>query len=201
MFNGKVQYTGVIIEVVPVLTFNMYVTFKVDKMDYSQLKVGDIISHNGCSLTIKHIHPDSHSVLINKNTLDRTTGLDIVGNIINIENQLKIGEVLNRCYVTGIIDGVAVVDTIIKKEDGWRVIFRLSPFLSKYLLKNSNITLNGVSVTIINVKQDNFEIYLSIHTIMVSNFKMLESRSKVNVEIDNIAKYVYSYMTKIGGIY
>ena len=198
MFNGKVQFQGKIIEAVTISESIVQVSIATDNLDYKSLKKGDIMLHNGCSLTISEIADSYYQVLIYKETLSCTTGLTQVGNIINIEPALKIGDPLNGNMVTGFIDGVAIVDNINPIGECRIITFELMPELSKYLVNKSAIVINGVSLTINHVHLNKFEVNLGPRTISSTILGRLSTGTTVNIEINQLAKYVYQFINNMG---
>ncbi|MBY0378885.1 MAG: hypothetical protein K2P99_00640 [Burkholderiales bacterium] len=194
MFNGKVQYSGIITQVIPISSEDVQISVHVDGINYDDLKVGDIMLHNGCSLTVAKINSDSYQILIYGQTLACTVGLNQVGTILNIEKSLKIGDQLAGNFVTGFVDGVAVVANITIVGECKLVTFELAPELHKYLVRKSAIVVNGVSLTINDINNNCFIVNLGPNTLQSTNLNLLQTHSQVNIEIDPIAKYVYQFI-------
>lgn len=197
MFNGKVNSKGEITKVASISKVITQVEIKAKDLDYNSLKIGDIMLHNGCSLTISKVNDNSHEVLVYLETLSCTTGFDQVGNIINIERPLKLGEYISGNLVSGFIDDIATVTNINPNSECNIITFELNSDLGKYLVNKSAIVINGVSLTINNVKLNTFQVNLGPRTLAATNLNMLKVGSKVNIEMDKIAKYVYQFTKDI----
>lgn len=193
MFNGKVQYSGIITHVIPISAEDVQISVQVNGLNYADLKVGDIMSHNGCSLTVAKIDSDSYQILIYGQTLACTVGLNQVGTRLNIEKSLMVGDPLAGNFVTGFVDGVATVVNITTVGECKLVTFELAADLHKYLVKKSAITINGVSLTINDIGHNCFSVNLGPKTLESTNLNLLQSGSQVNIEVDPIAKYIYQF--------
>lgn len=196
MFNGKVQYSGVITQVIPISAEDVQVSVQVNGLNYADLKVGDIMAHNGCSLTVAKIDSDAYQILIYGQTLACTVGLNQVGSRLNLEKPLVVGEKLTGNFVTGFVDCVATVVNIATVGECRLVVFELAADIYKYLVKKSAIIVNGVSLTINEIEHNCFSINLSPWTLQSTNLNLLQLGSQVNIEVDPIAKYVYQFTSK-----
>jgi riboflavin synthase len=154
--------------------------------------IGESIAHNGVCLTLIDwdMVTDSYRVAISPETLACTVGLDNVGSVLNLERALRAEDRLGGHYVSGHVDGIGeIIDR--NDLDDW-VLMRIQhdSTLSKFMAKKGSIAVNGVSLTVNEIGKDWFEIGLIPHTMDVTNLKFLRVGSKVNLEIDLIARYV-----------
>jgi len=112
------------------------------------------------------------------------------GSIVNIERSLKVGDRLEGHFVLGHIDGVATITKIEKKPKEVKIWFRIPKKLTKYVVKKGSIALDGISLTLVDVKKDVASVCLIPHTINVTNFKSKKIGDKLNIETDVLGKYV-----------
>jgi riboflavin synthase len=178
MFTGIVQAVGKIVRVAP---------FEVDcgSLDLSDVAVGDSICVQGACLTVTTLKGRSFLADVSAETLRVTAGLDRPGPV-NLEKSLALGDKLGGHLVTGHVDGVGEV----VRREGGVVAFRLPAGLKKYLARKGSVCIDGVSLTVNQAEGDHFEVNLIPHTLEVTTLGRLAPGSRVNVEVDLIARYV-----------
>jgi len=178
MFTGIVQAVGKVVRVAP---------FEVDcgPLDLSDVAVGDSICVQGACLTVTALKGRSFLADVSAETLRVTAGLDRPGPV-NLEKSLALGDKLGGHLVTGHVDGVGEV----VRRDGGVVGFRLPSALAKYLARKGSVCIDGVSLTVNQAEGDHFEVNLIPHTLEVTTLGRLAPGSRVNVEVDLIARYV-----------
>ena len=113
-----------------------------------------------------------------------------VGGIVNIERSLKAGERLEGHFVLGHVDGVGIIKKILKKPKEVQVWFELPKKLSKYVVKKGSIAVDGISLTVVDIKNNLASVSLIPHTIEVTNFKTKKVGDKLNIETDILGKYI-----------
>jgi riboflavin synthase len=113
-----------------------------------------------------------------------------VGGIVNIERSLKAGDRLEGHFVLGHVDGVGIIKKIQKKPKEVQVWFEVPKNLSKFIVKKGSIAMDGISLTVVDVKNNLASICLIPHTIEVTNFKTKNIGDKVNIETDILGKYI-----------
>jgi len=189
MFTGIVAKTGKI-EKIEEKSGKVYFTIAVD--DFLQdCKIGDSVSCDGTCLTVIEKTKDSFEVELMPETLDLTKFKNsIVGDLINLELSIKIGQRLDGHFVMGHIDGVGGIKNII--HDGEYVSLEIiaPEKMMKYLAHKGSAAVNGVSLTVAGVGDDWFKVCLITHTLETTNLSELKIGSKVNIEIDIIARYL-----------
>jgi riboflavin synthase len=127
---------------------------------------------------------------VSRETLNCTVGLDAVGNEVNLEKALRLADRLGGHLVTGHVDGVGEVVKFAPVGESHELVIRAPATIAGYIAKKGSITINGVSLTVNRVEGRDFWINLIPHTVAMTNLKHLQADSKVNLEIDLIARYV-----------
>ena len=158
-------------------------------LDGTQL--GDSISVNGVCLTVTTLPGDGFTADLMGETLDRTALAALgPGAPVNLERALRADSRLGGHMVQGHVDGVAQV-LAVEPDNGWTVLrFSLPPALAPYLVAKGSITVNGTSLTVMQVDHDGFAVGLIPHTLAVTTLGTLAPGDPVNLEVDVIAKYV-----------
>ena len=168
-------------------------------LDLSDVQTGDSIAVNGVCLTVIAHSVDSFTVDVSRETLDCTDGLDVPGAPVNLEKALRLADRLGGNLVSGHVDGVGVVIEFSDLGESWNLEVRAPQTLAKYIAGKGSITINGVSLTINQVADIagtgcQFSVNLIPHTLVMSNLKNLRAGSRVNLEVDLIARYVERMM-------
>lgn len=159
-----------------------------------ELKIDQSVSHNGVCLTVVEIKDDSYVVTAIKETLDKSNLKSLVeGSLVNMERAMKMGDRLDGHIVQGHVDGVAKCISI-KEEDGsW--IFTFEYKNSEFsTVEKGSITVNGVSLTVVNSKKEHFSVAIIPYTLEHTNFQQIRIGDDVNLEFDIIGKYVKNLM-------
>jgi len=188
MFTGIVTAIGNINKAVP-RDGGLRLTIDAGMLDLSDVVVGDSIAVNGICLTVIAAHGDRFDVDVSQETIDCTAGLD-PGNDVNLEKSLRLSDRLGGHLMSGHVDGVGEVRRFKPAGDSFLLVIRAPHDLAKYIARKGSITVNGVSLTVNRVIGAEFEINLIPHTIAVTNLKHLQSGSRVNLEVDLIARYI-----------
>ena len=178
MFTGIVQAVGKIVRLNPL-------EIDCGALDLAGVAVGDSIAVQGVCLTVTSISPRGFTADLSAETLGVTTGLDRRGEV-NLEKSLALGDKLGGHLITGHVDGVGEV--LICSKGLLEV--RVPRELKRYIARKGSICVDGVSLTVNRVQDDRFEVNLIPHTLEVTTLGRLAARSKVNLEVDLIARYV-----------
>lgn len=152
--------------------------------------LGDSIAVNGVCLTVVQIEGKTFIVDVSRETLACTVGLEQQGRRVNLEKALRLADRLGGHLVSGHVDGVGEVVAFNDIGESWRLVVRAPQALAKYIAMKGSITINGVSLTVNRVAGAEFEVNLIPHTLAVTTLSELAAGSKVNLEIDLIARYV-----------
>ncbi len=152
---------------------------------------GDSVSVNGACLTVSKILGKTYIFDVSSETLFRSNLSNLnVGDWVNVEPSLTAGDLLHGHLVYGHIDGVGKILSIKKTRDTYEFILEYPSELSKFLAEKGSIALDGVSLTITEVKEKSFKIVMVKHTLLNTNFKYKKRGDIVNIEIDPLARYL-----------
>ncbi len=173
---------------------NLKLTIKSDISN--ELKIDQSISHNGVCLTVTELHPNAHTVVAVKETLQKSSiGNLAEGDFVNLERCMVMNGRLDGHIVQGHVDGKGKCLNI-KDEDGsW--IFEFSyDSTENVLVEKGSICINGVSLTCFNVSDEKFSVAIIPYTFEHTNFKKMRKNDEVNLEFDIIGKYVHKLINK-----
>ena len=155
------------------------------------LKIGQSVALNGVCLTATKLSKNSCIFeMIEETTKKTDLGNLRVGGIVNIERSLKAGDRLEGHFVLGHVDGVAIIKKIQKKSKEVQVWFEVPKKLSKFVVKKGSIAVDGISLTVTDIKNSLASVSLIPHTIDVTNFHTKKVGDKVNIETDILGKYI-----------
>ena len=206
MFTGIVAAIGKITSVKPLgAGADAGVRLVVDAggLPLADVALGDSISLNGACMTVVEKTADSFEVDVSRESLNRTVGLDAVGEI-NLEKALTLADRLGGHLVSGHVDGLGLVQKFEPVGESWELVIKASRDLAKYFAYKGSIVVNGVSLTVNRVEDvaDGclFSINLIPHTIEVTSLKHLQAGKQVNLEVDLIARYVERMLSAGQGI-
>jgi len=155
------------------------------------LKIGQSVSLNGVCLTTTKLSKSNCVFEMIEETINKTDlGNLKPGSIVNIERSLKIGERLEGHFVLGHVDGVGIIKKIQNKPKEVQVWFEVPKKLSKYVVKKGSIAVDGISLTVVDVKNNLVSVCLIPHTVEITNFKTKNVGDKLNIETDILGKYI-----------
>jgi len=188
MFTGIIEDLGIVNDINQEGS-NLH--FTINCSITQELKIDQSIAHNGVCLTVIAIHNNEYTVTAIQETLDKTNlGALRVGDTINLERAMRLGDRLDGHIVQGHVDQTAECKRV-KKEDGsWYFTFEYDPALSNITIEKGSVTVNGVSLTVVNSKLNEFSVAIIPYTYEHTTFKSLKTGDKVNLEFDVIGKYV-----------
>jgi len=160
-------------------------------IDRSRLGLGASICVDGVCLTVAALGADSFTADVSGETLRVTTlGGKTEGARVNLEPSLRVGDELGGHWVSGHVDGVAKVLALDRDARSLRVLLDAPPGLARYIARKGSVTLDGVSLTVNEVDGVNFSINLIPHTLEVTTLGSLSKGSRLNLEIDVLARYI-----------
>ncbi len=194
MFSGIIADVG-IIKSVDDREGGLRLVVEAEAMDMGDVQIGDSIAVNGVCLTAVQIDGRAFTVDVSRETLNCTVGLEHQGAHVNLEKALRLCDRLGGHLVSGHVDGVGEVVAFNDIGESWRLVVRAPQALAKYIAVKGSITINGVSLTVNHVSGSEFEVNLIPHTLDVTTLNELKTGSRVNLEIDLIARYVERMMT------
>jgi riboflavin synthase len=155
------------------------------------LKIGQSVSLNGVCLTTTKLSKSNCVFEMIEETINKTDlGNLKPGSIVNIERSLKTGDRLEGHFVLGHVDGVGIIKKIQNKPKEVQVWFEVPKKLSKYVVKKGSIAVDGISLTVVDVKNNLASVCLIPHTIEITNFKTKNVGDKLNIETDILGKYI-----------
>lgn len=156
-----------------------------------ELKIDQSVSHNGVCLTVVAIENDTYTVTAIKETLDKTNLNTLTtGAIVNLERGMKLGDRLDGHIVQGHVDQTAICTAVEEANGSWYFTFEYDPSLNNITIEKGSVTVNGVSLTVVNSKQNEFQVAIIPYTYEHTNFNTFIANTIVNLEFDVIGKYV-----------
>ena len=192
MFTGIIVGTGKVTKIERKTKNRSAIQMTVDLGKYaSGLKIGQSVAINGVCLSATKISRNKCVFEMIHETPKKTDlGNVKAGSTVNVERSLKVGDRLEGHFVLGHIDGVATITKIEKKPKEVKIWFKIPKKLTKYVVKKGSIALDGISLTLVDVKKDIASVCLIPHTINVTNFKSKKIGDKLNIETDVLGKYI-----------
>jgi len=188
MFTGIIQTIGQIERVTPVGD-DVQLSISCTGLDMQDVRVGDSIAVNGVCLTAITVNESHFEAHVSKETLSATLGLDKTS-AVNLEKALRLSDRLGGHLVSGHVDGVGEVVSFEPLGHCWKLDIRAPHAIAKYISVKGSICVNGVSLTVNSIVSDVFSINLIPHTIENTTLQLLKVGSQVNLEVDQIARYV-----------
>ncbi len=191
------MFSGIIKKIGKIELFDKRKNLLGIKSDFKSIILGESISCSGVCLTVSKIEKNIFFCNLSKETLDRTnfSVLDI-GDIINLERSLKLGEDISGHLVFGHVDGLSKVDEITNLKDSTIIEFKASKEIIKFLTPKCSISLNGISLTVNKVKKSRFNVSIIPHTWENTSLKSIAVGDLLNTEIDMLARYVFKALNK-----
>lgn len=190
MFTGIVERVGRIVRTAP-QGDGLRIVIDTGAPPFDDVGLGDSIAVSGCCLTVTALADGAFAADVSRESLSLTTlGELAVGARVNLEPALRAGDALGGHLVSGHVDGIAQVTAISGDARSTRVSFRVPAALSRYVARKGSVTIDGVSLTVNEVERDVFGVNLIPHTQSVTTLGELKIGSKVNFEVDTIARYV-----------
>lgn len=192
MFTGIIESIGT---VKAIERDRSNVHFTVESLISHELKIDQSVSHNGVCLTVVEVGEGWHRVTAVEETLRRSNlGKLEIGNFINLERCLPIGGRLDGHIVQGHVDDTAECVEIAETGGSWRITFRYRPTPEHLLVDKGSVCVNGVSLTVVEPRDDLFSVAIIPYTWEHTNFKTLQAGDSVNIEFDIIGKYIARHL-------
>ena len=194
MFTGIIETLGEVVELEREQE-NLHLLIK--STISSALKVDQSVAHNGVCLTVVAIEDDVYKVTAIKETIDKTNiGGFALQDLVNLERGMKLGDRLDGHLVQGHVDQIAKCKAI-QDEDGSIVFtFSYNSELGNVTIEKGSITVNGVSLTVVNSRENSFSVAIIPFTLEHTQFKYIKVGSVVNLEFDVVGKYVKRLLGK-----
>jgi riboflavin synthase len=189
MFTGIVEATGTLRKIEIEGTNK---TFTIEAPFASEMKVNDSLSHNGVCLTLIAVKGNEYKVTAVQETLQKSNlGLLKAGDIVNLERAMASGYRFDGHVVQGHVDQTGICTYIEEVDGSWLIDFEYDyASTGNILVEKGSICIDGVSLTVFNVKEGSFRVTIIPHTMDVTNFKNYREGTVVNLEFDVIGKYI-----------
>lgn len=188
MFTGIIQSVGKI-DSVQAIGSDLRLSIACANLGLQDVKSGDSIAVNGVCLTATTVSEHHFEALVSQASLAVTVGLN-QPQAVNLEKALRLSDRLGGHLVSGHVDGVGTVLHFEQLGECWKLDIRAPHALSKYIAPKGSIAVNGTSLTINSIEQDVFSMNLIPHTLENTTLQFLAVGSLVNLEVDQIARYV-----------
>ena len=193
MFTGIIEDFGVVTNLVREEQ-NLHLTLE-SKIS-TELKIDQSVAHNGVCLTVVAISDSSYTVTAIQETLLKTNlGALQTGDLVNLERAMKLGDRLDGHIVQGHVDQTGVCTSISSQQGSWVFRFEYDALYNNITIEKGSITVNGVSLTVINSEANAFSVAIIPYTYEHTTFKNLVEGSTVNLEFDVLGKYVQRLQT------
>jgi riboflavin synthase len=189
------MFSGIVEEAAPVVRIehdrdNIHITMRCSFVN--ELKIDQSISHNGVCLTVVKKEGDTYTVTAIRETLDKTNlGLLKPGDKVNLERSTRLDGRLDGHMVQGHVDLTAVCTSVSEAEGSWYYTFEYEPKAPEHLtVEKGSVSVNGVSLTVVNSKEKSFDVAIIPFTYEVTNFHQIKNGTVVNIEFDILGKYI-----------
>ncbi|WP_367772408.1 riboflavin synthase [Flavobacterium sp. WC2421] len=188
MFTGIIETLGTIQEIKKEKD-NIHVT--VDSSITAELQIDQSVAHNGICLTVVAINNNSYTVTAIDETIKKTNLGDWkAGDSVNLERAMKLGDRLDGHIVQGHVDQTGICISTEETNGSWSYTFEYDETLNNLTIEKGSITVNGVSLTVVDSKKNQFSVAIIPYTHEHTNFKDFKVGTKINLEFDVIGKYV-----------
>ncbi len=188
MFTGIIETLGEIQEIKKE-NDNLHITIGSTITD--ELKIDQSVAHNGVCLTVIAINKNQYTVTAIGETIAKTNlSTWKNGDFVNLERAMKLGDRLDGHIVQGHVDQIGICKNIEEANGSWIFTFEYDDSINNITIEKGSITVNGVSLTVVNSKKNSFSVAIIPYTYRHTNFRYFEVGSKVNLEFDVIGKYI-----------
>ena len=195
------MFSGIVEEAAPVVGLekekgNLHITMECSFV--SDLKIDQSISHNGVCLTVVRKEDKTYTVTAIKETLEKSNlGLLEIGSKVNLERSLRADSMVDGHFVQGHVDQTAVCTEVREADGSWYYRFEYEPTGDNITVEKGSISVNGVSLTVVNSRDKSFEVAIIPYTYEVTNFHQIKPGTVVNLEFDIIGKYITKIVRQI----
>ena len=188
MFTGIIETLGIIKDLKKD-NGNIHIT--VSSVVTHELKIDQSVAHNGVCLTVVAIKNDEYTVTAIRETIDKTNLGDWkIGDSINLERGMRLGDRLDGHIVQGHVDQAGVCKSVEEANGSWYFTFEYDSKLNNITIEKGSVTVNGVSLTVVNSKENEFSVAIIPFTFEHTNFKNVKIGTKINLEFDVVGKYI-----------
>jgi riboflavin synthase len=188
MFTGIIETLGIVTEIKKEQN-NLHLTLS--SSITPELKIDQSVAHNGICLTVVAINETKYTVTAIGETINKTNiGNWNVNDEVNLERAMKLGDRLDGHIVQGHVDQTATCIEAYETNGSWHYTFEYDPNRSNITIEKGSITVNGVSLTVVNSEKNKFSVAIIPYTYEHTNFHNFKVGTVVNLEFDVIGKYV-----------
>jgi riboflavin synthase len=188
MFSGIVEEAAKVVKLEKELE-NLHITMECSFTD--ELKIDQSIAHNGVCLTVVKKEGNLYTVTAIKETLEKSNlGFLKAGDKVNLERSMRLNERLDGHIVQGHVDQTAVCTTVTEAQGSWYFSFEYDRSKGNITVEKGSISINGVSLTVVNSGANSFQVAIIPYTYEHTNFHQIKAGTVVNLEFDIIGKYV-----------
>ena len=188
MFTGIIETLG---RVEKIEKDRKNINFTIQTNITHELKIDQSVAHNGVCLTVVAISGKNYVVTAIKETLDKTNlGLLSETDLVNIERAMKLGDRLDGHIVQGHVDQTAVCSEVLENDGSWIFTFVYDANANNITIEKGSVTVNGVSLTVVDSKKNQFSVAIIPYTYTHTGFSKFKKGTIVNLEFDVIGKYV-----------
>jgi riboflavin synthase len=192
MFSGIIEESGKVVSINKEQS-NLHITVR--SPFTSELKIDQSIAHNGVCLTVVDIMNDNYTVTAIDETLQKTNlGLLKVGDNINLERCMRLGDRIDGHIVQGHVDQTAVCNKVEETNGSWLFGFEYDSSKNNVTVEKGSICVNGVSLTVVNSTANSFSVCIIPYTFEHTNFSSIKQGTIVNLEFDILGKYISKLM-------
>lgn len=196
MFTGIIETLGIVKNI---QHDQSNIHFTIESSISNELKIDQSVSHNGVCLTVVEINTNTHVVTAIDETLQKTNlGYLQVGDVVNLERCTQANGRFDGHIVQGHVDQTAVCIERIDQNGSWLFTFQYDPALNNITVEKGSITVNGISLTVVNSQRDRFSVAIIPYTIENTNLQHVDVGTTVNLEFDIVGKYVSKIMALRG---
>jgi len=191
MFTGIIEALG---KIKSIRKEGTNVHFAIESSISNELKIDQSVSHNGVCLTVVELDGDTHTVTAVEETLKRSNLGDLeIGSSINLERAMLANARLDGHLVQGHVDATGECVEVEARDGSWYFRFKYTPTEEHLLVDKGSISINGVSLTVVEPKEELFSVAIIPYTYEHTTFKTLKVGDRINLEFDVIGKYIAKY--------
>ncbi|NGX16921.1 riboflavin synthase [Wenzhouxiangella sp. XN24] len=200
MFTGIIEAVGRVSALEP-RGGDLRLSIDCGALDLAATAIGDSIAVNGCCLTAVEVSGSTFSADVSRESLSLTTlGALERGSPVNLERALTLSKPLGGHLVTGHVDGIGRIESRVDDGRSVRFVCRVPDELARYLARKGSICIDGVSLTVNGVEGSTFSVNIVPHTLEATGFGGYRSGSRVNLEVDIVARYLERLVGEPGGL-
>jgi len=194
MFTGIIEKTGVVVDIRKEQT-NIHFTIQTELA--KEMKIDQSMAHDGVCLTVVEVDYSKNQYVVTaiQETLDKTNlSFWKIGYEVNLERSMSMENRFDGHIVQGHIDQTAECTKVIEEDGSWRFYFKYDKSKNNFTVSKGSISVNGVSLTVVDSEKDMFSVAIIPYTYQVTNFHNFEPGTIINIEFDILGKYVQRLM-------